>query len=167
MKQAGETAMGAVAPGHHRFMAHTPGERVWVPREWGYNSGKLTEDFFKGTEPPPEVLPSFVNGNWRKAQISSRKLANLLKEAQARGVSVEWQMNPRKHVVRRQNKGTKHERQRPMREAKVAQGLANQEKLFALHKEELASRKQAKGMDSFLRQVGRGAADSKGPKKKQ
>ena len=82
---------------------------------------------------PAAMEPSRVNGKWHAPKFSRRKLAELRKAALGFDLPWDWDRE-RKPVREREPKGHKHDRERPMREAKIAAALAKQPELVAAYR---------------------------------
>jgi hypothetical protein len=82
---------------------------------------------------PAAMEPSRVNGKWHAPRFSRRKLAELRKAALGFDLPWDWDRE-RKPVREREPKGHKHDRERPMREAKIAAALAKQPELVAAYR---------------------------------
>mmetsp|Transcript_1283 Transcript_1283/g.1522 ORF Transcript_1283/g.1522 Transcript_1283/m.1522 type:complete len:133 (-) Transcript_1283:1054-1452(-) len=84
---------------------------------------------------PKSMLPRKVNGKWRSPDLSRRQIADLKKRAYANNmvkVNADWKKGewdprweiPKVPTVMRPPKGTKFERNRPQRMAKIKEALA-------------------------------------------
>ena len=82
---------------------------------------------------PAAMQPTRVNGKWHAPEFSRRKLAELRKAALGFDLSWEWDRE-RKPVREREPKGHKHNRDKPLREAKIAAALAKQPELIAAYR---------------------------------
>tara|TARA_B110000977_G_scaffold26996_1_gene33889 strand:+ start:12538 stop:12939 length:402 start_codon:yes stop_codon:yes gene_type:complete len=82
---------------------------------------------------PAAMEPSRVNGKWHAPQFSRRKIAELRKAALS--FDMEWLYYREQKPVRdRPPKGHKHDRERPLREAKIQAALAKQPELIAAYR---------------------------------
>lgn len=97
----------------------------------------------------PAAANTSVNpnsGRIRAPEFSKRVVAELRKAAIASGREWPWDRAPGvQKTVERPGKGHKHEREKPAREAKIAEALKKQPELIAAYKARLKSK--AKGAD--------------------
>ena len=82
---------------------------------------------------PAAMEPSRVNGKWHAPKFSRRKLAELRKAALGFDGPGDGPRAPPPGRAR-EPKGHKHDRERPMREAKIAAALAKQPELVAAYR---------------------------------
>ena len=61
------------------------------------------------------IVPKLVDGKWRKAEISAKRLAKIQKDAHAAGVELNLPEKERKPMRLKPNKGHKHDRLKPER----------------------------------------------------
>jgi hypothetical protein len=81
---------------------------------------------------PVAMTPSRVNGKWHAPEFSRRKVAELRKAALS--FDLDWVHDTARKPVRERMKGHKHDRDRPIREAKVAAALKKQPELVAAYR---------------------------------
>lgn len=122
-----------------------PGARARSSREMFRNADKLARALAK----MPAAANTSVNpnsGRIRAPEFSKRVVAELRKAAIASGRDWPWDRAPGvQKTVERPGKGHKHEREKPAREAKIAEALKKQPELIAAYKARLKSK--AKGVD--------------------
>ena len=81
---------------------------------------------------PVAMTPSRVNGKWHAPEFSRRKVAELRKAALS--FDLDWVHDTARKPVRERMKGHKHDRERPLREAKIQAALAKQPELIAAYR---------------------------------
>jgi hypothetical protein len=130
---------------HIYIYIHQACVRAYARREMFRNADKLARALAK----MPAAASTSVNpnsGRIRAPEFSKRVVAELRKAAIASGHEWPWDRAPGvQKTVERPGKGHKHEREKPAREAKIAEALKKQPELIAAYKARLKSK--AKGAD--------------------